>query len=206
VNPLLLSALFSFAPSILSGIFGGDPNKRLREQLMQLMSPQNQSKLTNQFFQQNLASPAFAQGQRQIAAGANATQGQLANSLGARGIGTSGTGALLSSLIPSIVGQGQSQLNTSAFNAARGQAQNTLEGQANALTGTAGPTQTQQFLGGGLSSFAPMLEAWLKSKYPQMFTPGGMAGGGQSQGGSFNPFSPLMSGGAGGGPMWSFGR
>lgn len=159
----------SFGPGFLSGIFGGDPQKELRKKMMQLMSPQNQAKLTNQFYQQNLGSPAYSQGLSTIAAGANQAGNQVAANLGARGIGTTGTGAILSSLVPSLVGSQQAQLRTGAYNSAQGQAMQTLQQQLAALTGTAGPSQTRQLFGAGLDAFGPMFNSWLMAKYPGAF-------------------------------------
>ena len=50
MNPLLLSALLSFGPSIVSKLFGGqDPKEKLREEIMRLLDPKNQAALTGQF-------------------------------------------------------------------------------------------------------------------------------------------------------------
>lgn len=187
MNPLLLSALFSAAPGLISSLFGqgADPQAQLRKQLMQAIG--SQGNLTNQFFQQNLASPAFSQGQQQIAAGANATAGQLGASLGARGIGTSGSGAILSSLIPSIVGSQQGQLRTQAYGAAQQQAMNQIQQQIAALQGTSGPSQTRQLFGAGLDAFGPMLQQWLRSKYPSGGMNFGGMGGGIGGGGGMGP-------------------
>ena len=170
MNPLLLSALFSFAPGLLAHLFGGDPQKKLREQVAALTGPTNQSLLTNKFFQQAQGSPAYSQAQGQIAGGANATQGLLQSSLGARGIGTSGTGAILSSLMPSLVGSQQSALNTAAYQGAQGQARTSIQQQLDALLGTQGPSQAQQLTAGGLESFGPFLLAYLKSLNPKAAT------------------------------------
>lgn len=178
MNPLLLSALLSFAPGLLSHLFG-DPQKKLREQVATLTGPTNQSLMTNKFFQQAQGSPAYSQAQGQIAAGANATQGLLQSSLGARGLGTSGTGAILSSLMPSLVGSQQSGLNTSLYQGAQGQAQNAIQSQLQALLGTQGPSQSQQLFAGGLESFMPFLQAYFKSK--------GLLGGGTAPAGTPSP-------------------
>jgi hypothetical protein len=162
IPALAIQALASFAPAMLSKLFGNDPQKKLQKQLLQLMSPQALAALTNQFYQQGLASPAFSQAQGAIAQGANATQGQLSSALGARGIGTSGTGALMSSIVPSIVGQQQAGLRTATYQGAQNQAQNSLQQQIQALLGTSGPSQTQQLFGTGLEAFSPFLTDWLK--------------------------------------------
>jgi len=49
---------------MLSKLFGGqDPQQKLRSQIMNLLAPQNMSRLTNQLYQQNLSSPGFSQAQ-----------------------------------------------------------------------------------------------------------------------------------------------
>lgn len=169
MSPLLLSALFSFAPGLFAHLFGGDPQAKLRHQINALLAPGNVTKLTNQFYQQALGSPAYSQAQGTIAAGANQTANQVAANLGARGIGTTGTGAVLSGLTPSLVGSQQAGLRTTAYNAAGSQAHSTIEQQIAALMGTSGPSQGQQLFAGGLESFGPMLTAWLRAKYPGSF-------------------------------------
>jgi hypothetical protein len=108
-------------------------------------------------YQQQLASPAYSQAQGAIAQGANQTGNQVATELGARGIGTSGTGAILSSLTPSIVGSQMGQLKTGAYNSAQQQAQNTIQQQIANLQGTSGPSQSRQLFAGGLDAFLPFL-------------------------------------------------
>lgn len=181
MNPLLLSLLTSFGPSVFSKLFGGDPMKKLRQQLLEASSPANVAKLTNQFYQQQVGSPAYSQAQGTIAAGANQTANQLAGRLGAAGIGTSGTGALLSSLTPSLVGSQQAGLRTAAYNSAQGQANDAVQRQIQALSGTGGPSQTQQLFGGGLDAFIPYLQSLLKQRqglpYGDMSQAAGMGTG-----------------------------
>lgn len=175
MNPQMLMALLtSFGPAALSKLFGNDPQAKLRKQIMQLLSPQNAAKLTNQFYQQGISSPAFSQGQQAIAAGANQASNSLAGNLGARGIGTTGTGAVLSSLTPSLVGSQQAGLRSGFYNQAQEQAQNSIQQQIAALTGTSGPSETQKYLAGGLDAFSPFLQSWLKQRFggTQGYTPG----------------------------------
>ena len=176
---LLIPLLSSFGPSILSKLFGGkSPQEKLQQKIMALLAPQNMSKLTNQLYQQNLGSPGFSQAQGQIAAGANQAGNNLAAKLGARGIGTSGSAAVMSSLIPSLVGSQQAGLRTDAFNSAQGMAQNNIQQQIEALKATSGPSQNMQLFGTGMSSFAPYLQKFMASKYPSIF-------GNQSPSGGF---------------------
>ena len=169
---LLLPGAMSFLPSLLAHLFGSDPQARLRAEIAKLTSAGNVGKTTNQFYQNALGSPAFSQAQGAIATGANATGGQIASNLAQRGIGTSGTGAILSGLVPSIVGGQTSQLRTTAFNSAQQQAMEQIRQQIQALMGTSGPSQATQLFSGGLQSFAPFLQQFLKNKYPGTF--GGM--------------------------------
>lgn len=167
MNPLLLGALMSFAPGLLSHLLGNDPQAKLRQQIFALLSPKNQAALTNQFYQQNIGSPAYSQAQNTIAAGANQTGNNLAASLGARGIGTSGSASVLSSLVPSIVGSQQAGLRTAAYGSAQDRAMQTLQQQLSGLIGTSGPSQGQQMFGAGLSSFGPLLQRYLAGINPQ---------------------------------------
>lgn len=162
--PMVLAALLAMAPGLLSKMFGGHPEADLRRRIQAALSAQGG--LTDQYYNQNLASPAFTQGQQQIASGANATASNLGASLGARGIGATGTGAILSSLGPSIVAHSQAQLKTAAFQGAQQRAQQEIAARIAALNGTSGPSQTQQLFAGGLSSFGPLFQQWFNSKYP----------------------------------------
>lgn len=163
---LLLPALFSALPGI-AGLFGGNPQAKLRRQANRLLA--SQGNLTNQFYNQAIASPAFAQAQGSIAAGANAAGGQLASSLAQRGIGTSGSAAVLSSLMPSLVGSQQAGLRTSAYQGAQNQAQQQIQQQLQLLLGTQGPSPAQQGFAGGINAFAPFLQQYLGAKYPNIF-------------------------------------
>lgn len=169
MDPMTMSLLLSFAPSLLSGLFG-DPQKKYLRKARQLMSPQNLANLTNQFYQQQIGSPAFAQGQGAIAAGANQASNQVASSLAQRGIGTTGTAAVLSGLTPSLVGSQQAGLRTAAHQSAQSQAQQNIERQLALLAGTSGPSQTQNLFAGGLEAFIPYLTAMMGGR-------GGQGGG-----------------------------
>lgn len=170
---LLGGSLLSFLPSILGRLFGGDPQAAYRKAVGKLTSPQNVAKEQQAFYQQLLASPAFSQAQGNIALGANVASNQLAQALGARGIGTSGTGAVLSSLTPSLVGSQQAGLRTSTYQSAAQQAADRIKAQIDALQG-GGPSQNQQLFAAGLGPFGEYLRSWLQQRqgpppgyYPQ---------------------------------------
>ena len=163
MNPLLIASLLSAAPGLLSSLFGGGGSQeKLRKQLLQLYSPENLGRQTNLLYNQALGSPAFAQGQAGIAAGANQSAADVARNLGASGIGMSGTGAIIPALKSSLIGQGLGNLRTSAYQGAQNQAQNMIQQRAGALTGTAGPSQSQQLFGGGLEALLPLLMQYLQ--------------------------------------------
>jgi hypothetical protein len=165
-----LSALLSFAPGLLSKLFGGDPRKKYMAEIQKLLA--SRGARTASLYQQVQGSPAFSQAQGTIAAGANQASGNLASSLAARGIGTTGTGAVLSSLLPSLVGSQQAGLRTAAYQTAGSQADQDIQAQLAALAGSQGPSQSTNLFAGGLSAFGPLLSQWLKMKY------GGGGGGG----------------------------
>jgi len=173
LSALLWPMLMSFGPSLLGKLFGGDPQKELRKRVARMTSPASIASLTNQFYQQILGSPAYSQAQGQIAGGANVAGSQIAQNLAARGIGTSGTGAIMSGLMPSLVGSQMAGLKTSAYGQAGTQAKTAVEQALAALYGTQGPSQSQQMLGTGLEAFGPFFKQWLKSKYPGVYGGGG---------------------------------
>lgn len=185
MDPLTLSLLGSFLPGLLGGLLGGNPQRKLQRQVSGLLSPANVNRTTNQFYSQNVASPAYAQAQETIAQGANATGSQLASRLGAAGISSSGSGALLSSLMPSLVGSQQAGLRAGAYQSAQGQAQNQIQQMIANLQGVPsgttpwGASPLRQGLAGGIETFAPFLEMLLKQHFPQF---GG--GFGNQQGGA----------------------
>jgi hypothetical protein len=169
---LLLPLLMSFGPSILSKLLGHDPQADLRHKLNALISPDNLARLHAQYSQILQQSPQFSQAQGAIATGANQTANDVAANLAARGIGTSGTGAVLSGLTPSLVGSQIAKLRTDVSNQAAQLAQGNIQQQISNLTGTSGPSQSMQLFGAGLESFQPYLQAYLRSRYPQFSTVG----------------------------------
>lgn len=166
---LLLPLLLTFGPSIFSKLFAGqDPQEKLRRQIQALLNPATLAKLKEEYYRQNLSSPAYSQAQQTIAAGANQTANETAANLAARGIGTTGTGAVLSALTPSLVGHSLAGIRTAAYDSAGTQAQQNVAQQIAALTGTQGPSRTTQLFAGGLEAFQPYLQAYLRSKYPNL--------------------------------------
>ncbi len=168
MHPLLLPLLVTMGPSLLSKLFGGNQQAELRSMIARLSSPGMLAKMQGQFYNQNLQSPAYSTAQATIGAGANQTANSVASSLAERGIGTTGTGAVLSGLTPSLVGSQMGRLRTDAWNSAQSSTSDWLKAQIAALTGTQGPSQTQQLFAGGLEAFGPFLRAYLKSKYPTL--------------------------------------
>jgi hypothetical protein len=155
----------SFAPSLLGGLLGkNDPQEKLRKQLMALYGPENLTKNTNALYSQFLGSPMFAQGQGAIAAGSNQLQNALSGSLGARGLSTSGIGAIAKPIAGSLAGGQLAGLRAGGFQQAQTGAQNLINQQGQALQGIgASPNYTQQLLGNGMNFFGPFLQEWLKS-------------------------------------------
>jgi len=182
---LLGPLLMAFGPSLISALFGGGKgstqNDKLRQQIMALLSPQAQAQLAKQYYQQNISSPGFSQGQSVIAAGANQTANTVAENMGARGLAGSGTRDVLSGLTPSLVGSQIAGLRTAAQTQANTQAQQNIAAQIAALTGTVrrdqngnainDSSQSQTQFAGGVQQFTPFLTEYLRGKYPNIFPP-----------------------------------
>jgi len=170
LNALLLPLLLSFGPSVLQHLFG-DPKQKLRQQIEALLNPSNISATTNSLYQNILGSPAYSSALGNIATGANQTANQVQQNLAARGIGTTGTGAVLSGLTPSLVGSKQSQLHAGAYDLAHQTALKKIQDRISALTGTYGPSSSQQMFSGGLEAFMPYLKHFLSQRYPYLNVP-----------------------------------
>lgn len=166
-----MASLFSFGPGLLARLFGGDSNERLRRQVMALTNAGNVTRLTNQYFQSGLGSPAYSQALGTIAAGANQSANDVARNLAMSGIGSSGSGAVLSGLTPSLIGSQRAGLTSALYNASQQQAQNQIEQQLRALFGTQGPSYSGQLFGAGLAALGPMLQAYLQQRGLNYGTP-----------------------------------
>jgi hypothetical protein len=165
MEPITLALLTSFGPALLSKLFGGQSSgQQAMDKIRALYDPAYRAKLQAQYYQQNLSSPAYSQAQGTIAAGANQSASQIASNLGATGLTPSGAGAIMSGLIPSMVGHNLAGLRTTAYNAGGTAADTSIEGMVRAIMGTAGPSQSQQLLGGGMDAFSKFLSQYLTQK------------------------------------------
>lgn len=107
MNPLAILGLLGGVGGLFGLSAAGDPTRRLMGQL----SPANTLNSANQFYQGFLQSPAYWAAQSGILANSNALQSRLSTSLGARGLGTSGVGAIAQPLAQSVGGFQMSNLN-----------------------------------------------------------------------------------------------
>ena len=181
---LLLPLLSSLAPGLLSKLFGGkDPNQQYRQNVQNLLAPQNLARLTQGYYSQALGSPQYALGQRQIAAGTNATQNALAGNAAMSGVSNSGAGNLAQSIGPSLAGNQMAQLQAGMYGQAQNQAQNNIQQQIGALGGQMPVSQNMSLCGGGLAALGPLLQQLLSRGRGGMGGyPGYSAGGVQNQG------------------------
>jgi hypothetical protein len=160
-----LALLTSFGPALLSKLFGGQSSgQQAMDKIRALYDPAYRAKLQAKYYQQNLSSPAYSQAQGTIAAGANQSASQIASNLGQTGLTPSGTGAIMSGMIPSMVGHNLAGLRTTAYNAGGTAADQSIEGMVRAIMGTMGPSQSQQLLGSGMDAFSKFLSAYLTQK------------------------------------------
>jgi hypothetical protein len=156
--PFLGQAGASFLPMLLGHLFGGDPNKAYRNNVNNILAPQNMSRLTQGYYQSMLGSPAYSLAQRQIGAGTNATMGNLARNAGMSGLSNSGVGNLGASIGPSLAGNAMAGLTSNMWNQAQQQAQNNVQQQLWALTGQMPPSQGQQYGALGIAQLGPLLQ------------------------------------------------
>jgi hypothetical protein len=117
--------------------------------------------------------------------GANTASNNLAQALASRGIGTTGTGAVLSSLTPSLVGSQQAGLRTGAYTSAQQQAMERIQQQIAALGGQMPAGQASQQFAAGLGPFSQFLAQYLGQRRPGGLPPDLMsllanAGGGNA--------------------------
>ena len=156
--------LFGLAGSLWSGYQADKARQRYQERVKQLLSAGNISKETAALLEGIMGGQGYQSGLAQVAAGANASQAQIANALASRGLGTSGIGAVMSGLTPAMVGQMQMQLATKAQDAARQQALENIKAQIGTLSGE--PSGRQVGAQNALNAIGLSLEQWAKGKYP----------------------------------------
>ena len=191
MDPITIAALSSVLGPLLGGLFRGkDPADALRQKLGVVSNPQNLLGLTNQFYQAFLGSPAFSQAQGNIASGQNTALQGLRQSLGARGLTTSGIGSVAPALAQSGAANQLAQLRAGGYSQAQNAAQQSIQQQIQALLGGGAGQNTQgSLVGAGLSSFAKFLQQYYLNK---------ALGGGEGGGGDGGPSSFM------GQPGWSY--
>jgi len=163
MDPVTLALLTSFGPALLMKLFGGKSSgEQAMDKIRALYDPAYRAKMQEKYYQQNLQSPAYSQAQGTIAAGANQSASQIASALGQTGLTSSGTGAIMSGIIPSMVGHNLSGLRTTAYNSAGTAADNSIEGMVQAILGTQGPSQTAQLGAAGIAGITNFLANYKK--------------------------------------------
>jgi hypothetical protein len=175
--------LMAFGPAIVAKMFGwktaaekeaerlAKEKTSAMDQIRALYDPAFRARLQAQYYQQNLSSPAYAEAQGKIAQGANQSAAQIASSLGQTGLTSSGAGAIMSGMVPSMVGRSLAGLGTAAYNAGGTAADASIEGQAAAIMralgtqgASAGPSMPAQMAGAGLTDFSKYLGDWLTKR------------------------------------------
>lgn len=165
IDDALMLAM-AFGPSLFGGALGrSDPNEKLRQQALALFNPKALQASTNQFYGQNVNSPAYSASQRGIIGTGQHLQNAVAASLASRGVAQSGIGAVMNPLAGSATGMGLSKLNASMWDMAGNQAQNSAQARAGILTGGPGPPNyTANLMAGGMNAIMPMLMEMMKQR------------------------------------------
>ena len=181
MNPLtslLLGGLFNVGGGLLGGLFGrGQANRQeaYRQQILRALSPANAMNLTHQFYNQFLGGPAYTSAAQGAYARGNVLQNNLASSLAARGLGTSGIGSIAGPLAANAAGGYLGQARLGGYEGAQQSAMGAIRNQLAGLqaAGPQGPNPVAQGLGGGLSDFGSLLSNYFLGQ--------GGAGGGMGQ-------------------------
>lgn len=159
MNPqMLLQLLGAFGG--LGGLFFHDNgNANLLKLLKQYTNPAALSKNADFFYNQWLKGPAFTGAQQDIMAGQNSMASSLAQSLAARGLTTSGIGAISNAAVPAAGNFQMANLRAQGRNQAMEQALRA----AQLMIGGAGSMQPSRNIGaevygGGLDALSKMLQ------------------------------------------------
>lgn len=171
MNPLLMNFLLSLTPGLLASL-GGDPQKRMRDELAKLYAPGNVIRTSEQFTKSLAGSPDYMAARNYAVQSSNAVRGGMESRLGALGLDSTGVGAIANSVAGSGLGVNLGRIDADLLNRAREQAMALIERQAGALTSVPyGQSRFQSGLGAGLNAFIPFLRDYmLKMKKPGMGT------------------------------------
>ena len=167
------------AMSFLPALFGGaarrsDPLLGARSAVMRELSPDALGSVTNSLFSQWQNSPAYWQAWKSAVGASQGLQNQVGHSLAARGIGTSGIGAVAPALAGSSLGFNLGNISAAGYQMAAQNAARLQQARAEALlSGGQVPNYTNNLLAGGINSFMPLLAYYLMNGRQ-----GGASGGG----------------------------
>lgn len=155
------------ALSFLPSLFGGaarrsDPLLGARAAALRELSPDALGSVTNSLFSQWQNSPAYWQAWKSAVGASQGLQNQVRNSLAARGIGTSGIGAVAPALAGSSLGYNLGNISAMGYQQAAQNAASLQRARAEALlTGGQVPNYSANLFAGGINSFMPLLSWYL---------------------------------------------
>ena len=200
MNPLLLASLFQLGGGLFGGLLGrGQANRQeaYRHQILRALSPANAMNQTHQFYNQFLGGPAYTSAAQGAYARGNVLQNNLASSLAARGLGTSGIGSIAGPLAQSAAGGYLGQARLGGYEGAQQQAMGAIRNQLAGLqaAGPQGPNPVMQGLGGGIGDLSSLLSNYFLGQ--------GGAGQGQNYGLPRRSLGALSGGGGNNDWIWN---
>ena len=186
-----LSKAAPYALSFLANRIGSGAQyghmTNLRNQLMQLLSPEALTNESNSLFNNLKSSPIYSSLRTQAMNNATSLSNRLTESYGRRGLSTSGIAGIAQPLAASSYGNDFMNIDAGLFSKALGEARQNLSARAAALTGTQVPGIGAGTWGGFSQDILPhlydLLSKWRGGTTPSSPT---MAGPSQSNWGS-NP-------------------
>lgn len=161
MNPLFLQFAMSMLPSLVGGL-GSDPAARTRRELQRLLSQDTLGAETTNFVRLLSQSPTYLAGRNMAVQSSNAAHNAVSSALAERGLGTSGIGAVASSLAGSSLGANLGRMDAGLYERAISSAQSLIGSRADALLNTQyGTSRGAKGAARGLEAFMPYLRDYM---------------------------------------------
>lgn len=156
-GPLGMAAL-SFAPALLSKLFGGNAQRDRYERAMAAISPEAIHAAQQRAIKEQLNSQGFHMANRMAMMGGQAAMGHMAGNLAKNGMSHSGIGSVVPALGNTAITQQRGLLGMQAQQYGMQQGHDDqFEKMRQMLGYNPGPSMTQSLLAGGFSALGPYL-------------------------------------------------
>ena len=156
-GPLGMAAL-SFAPALLSKLFGGNAQQDRYREAMKMVSPEAIHAAQQNAIREQLNSQGFHMANRLAMMGGQAAMGRMAGNLAQNGMGHSGIGSVVPALGNTAITNQRGMLGMQAQQYGMQQGRDDQFEKMRQMMGyNPGPSTTQSLLAGGFSALGPYL-------------------------------------------------